>query len=147
MSNVATGTVSIACTNAAPVAVNQSLTINEDYTGSIDFLSGASDTDAGDTIVFSGLLVSPSNGTITSTGLYIPNANFCGTDSFSFQLSDTFGPVGSNVVTGTVSVTCVNDTPLAVNDTASTSRNTTIAIDVLANDSDNDLATILGGII
>ena len=77
LSNIATGTVSIACTNTAPTAVDQTLTINEDSTGSINFLSGASDIDTGDVISFSGFIVSPSNGTLTSTGFYIPNANFC----------------------------------------------------------------------
>jgi len=66
MSNLATGTVSIACVNTAPVAVNQSLSINEDNTGSINFLSGATDADAGDTIALSGIVIAPSNGTITT---------------------------------------------------------------------------------
>ena len=67
MSNLATGTVSIACVNTAPVAVNQSLTISEDNRALFNLLSGATDADAGDIITFSGFTVSPSNGTISST--------------------------------------------------------------------------------
>ena len=89
-SNLATGTITINCTNSAPVAVNQSLTINEDGFGLFTLTSGSSDSDAGDTISFSGFIISPSNGSITSTGVYTPTANYCGTDTFSFQLKDNF---------------------------------------------------------
>ena len=89
-SNLATGTISIACNNTAPVAVDQSLTINEDNVALFTLTSGASDIDTGDTISFSGFMVSPSNGSISNTGVYTPNANFCGTDAFVFQLTDSF---------------------------------------------------------
>ncbi len=65
-SNIATGTVTINCTNTAPVAVSQLLTIAEDNTGSLNLLSGATDADIGDTISFSGILTAPSNGTFTT---------------------------------------------------------------------------------
>jgi hypothetical protein len=45
-SNIATGTVTINCTNTAPVAVSQVLTISEDGTGSLNLLSGATDADS-----------------------------------------------------------------------------------------------------
>ena len=64
-SNLATGTISIACNNTAPVAVDQSLTINEDSTGSVNTLSGSSDIDTGDSIGFNGIVVSPSNGSLS----------------------------------------------------------------------------------
>ena len=58
--------MTINCTNAAPTAVSQSLTISEDATGSLNLLSGAIDTDVGDTITYSGLLTAPSNGSFTT---------------------------------------------------------------------------------
>ena len=61
------------------------------------------------------------NGTLTPTGTpghytYTPNANFTGPDSFTYTVSD-----GTLTDTGTVSVTVtpVNDAPVAVDDTKS----------------------------
>ena len=76
---------------------------------------------------------------------YIPNANFCGTDSFSYQIKDSFGPTGSNIASVTITVVCINDAPVAVNDTASTNRNVSVSIDVVANDTDADSGTALSG--
>ena len=45
---------------------------------------------------------------------YTPNANFNGTDSFTYTASD--GTAVSNVATVTITVTRVNDAPVAVND-------------------------------
>jgi hypothetical protein len=66
VSNTATGTITITCTNTAPVAVNQSLSITEDNTGSLNLLSGSTDTDTGDTITYSGIISGPSNGSFTT---------------------------------------------------------------------------------
>ena len=59
----------------------------------------------------------PANGSVTVSGgdfTYTPNANYNGTDSFSFTASDGNG----GVIAGTVSITvnAVNDPPVAVND-------------------------------
>ena len=45
---------------------------------------------------------------------YTPNANFNGTDSFTYTASD--GTAASNVATVTITVTGVNDAPVAVDD-------------------------------
>jgi VCBS repeat-containing protein len=78
-----------------------------------------------------GVAVNP-DGTIS----YTPNANFHGTDRFTYTLSDGAG--GSDTATVTVTVTPVNDAPDAVNDSASTAEDTPVTIPVLANDSDID---------
>lgn len=57
----------VACENDRPVAVNQSITINEDNIGNFIFTSGASDNDPGDTLALSGFISNPSNGTISNT--------------------------------------------------------------------------------
>ena len=49
---------------------------------------------------------------------YTPNANFNGTDSFTYTASD--GTADSNVATVTITVDAVNDAPVAVNDAATT---------------------------
>ncbi|NEU06692.1 hypothetical protein GZH53_00050, partial [Flavihumibacter sp. R14] len=68
-----------------------------------------------------------------------PNANFNGTDSFTYKVSD--GTLESNIATVTLTVTPVNDAPVAVNDTYTTAEETAITITapgILANDSDID---------
>src|SRR5206468_4173984 len=93
--------------------------------------------DALTAIVVSG----PSHGTLTlnSDGSfsYTPAANFNGADSFSYKRSEE-RRVGKD---GTVSltVTPVNDAPVAVNDVYSTNEDTTLTVaapGVLGNDTD-----------
>ena len=76
------------------------------------------------------------NGSVINNGTnvsYTPNANFFGADSFTYTISD-----GSNTDTATVNVTVtpVNDPPVAVNDAYATAN--VAAPGVLANDSDID---------
>src|SRR5206468_2561373 len=52
----------------------------------------------------------------------------------------------SNVATVTISVTAVNDAPVAVDDTATTAEDTPATIAVLANDSDVDGDTLTVGL-
>lgn len=82
----------------------------------------------------------PQFGTATTDGksvTYTPNANFTGTDTFSYVISDGKGGIS----TGSVAIT-VNDPgggnqlPTAANDTVTTKAGTAVTIDVLANDTD-----------
>ena len=56
------------------------------------------------------------------TYTYTPNPNFNGTDSFTFTASD--GTIGSNTATVTLTVTAVNDAPVAQNASASGNEDT-----------------------
>ena len=56
---------------------------------------------------------------------YTPNADFNGTDSFTYTASD--GTAASNVATVTMTVTGVNDAPVAVNDAATTDEDTAVS--------------------
>ena len=68
---------------------------------------------------------------------YTPNADFTGTDTFTFQASD--GPLTSAVANFTVTVTAVNDPPVAVPDTLTVDQNSgPNPVDLLANDIDVD---------
>ena len=58
------------------------------------------------------------NGSFT----YTPNANFNGTDSFTYTASD--GTADSNVATVTITVSAVNDAPVAVDDSDDDRRKT-----------------------
>ncbi len=72
------------------------------------------------------------DGTIT----YTPAANYTGADSFSYTIGD--GQGGSATATVSVTVSAVNDAPVAVNDAATTAEETAVSIAVLANDTDAD---------
>ncbi|SDE67791.1 tandem-95 repeat protein, partial [Ruegeria marina] len=67
---------------------------------------------------------------------YTPDADFNGTDSFTYTLSD--GQGGSTTATVTVTVTPVNDAPVAASDYEFTDQNVPVTFDVIANDSDVD---------
>ncbi len=122
----------------APTASNGSVSTNEDTPVSGNL--SASDPE-GDTLAYA-VVVAPTHGTLTSfnpaTGAftYAPTANYNGADSFTFKASD--GIIDSNVATQSITVTPVNDAPVALNDSASTPEDTAVSINVGANDSDID---------
>ena len=84
--------------------------------------------------------------TITNSGAdvtYTPAANWNGTDSFTYTISDGHG--GSDTATVTVTVTAVNDAPVAVNDNYGTTEGVALTVaapGVLTNDSDVESATL-----
>jgi len=67
---------------------------------------------------------------------YVPADGFFGDDEFTYQLDDPSG--GATVATVGITVGSVNDAPVAVSDNYSTDEDTTLAGDVLGNDSDVD---------
>lgn len=88
-----------------------------------------------------------SNDLITNNGntiTFTPDPGFTGSDSFSYTISDSFGALATANVT--VTVTAVNQPPLAVADSKSINKGDTVIIDVLANDVDpeGDPLTITG---
>lgn len=95
--------------NRPPVASDQSVTTNEDTPVPITLI--ASDPD-GDRLTYSYTL--PLSGSLSGTApnlIYTPNANFNGSDSFTFKAND--GTVDSNMATVTITVNPVNDYPVA----------------------------------
>ena len=136
-SNVATVTITVTSVNDAPVAANDTATTTEETAVSGSVLGNDTDVDGGSGLAAT-LGASPSNGTVTlasdGTFTYTPAANFHGTDSFTYTASD--GAAVSNLATVTITVTPVNDAPMAVNDTVTTEEDTEVTIAVLANDID-----------
>ena len=119
-------------------ATNEDVTLNEPAPGVLD---GDTDTN-GDTLT-AVLDTTTSNGSLTlnSDGSfsYIPNADYCGPDSFTYHAND--GTADSNIATVTIDVICVNDAPVADNDNYSTNEDTVLneaAPGVLGEDTDVD---------
>ena len=135
--------LSITTTNcSAPVANNDSYTAVEDGTLNVPAAGVLSnDTDPDFNSLTATLISAPSNAasfTLNANGSfsYTPSANFNGTDSFTYKASD--GSLQSNTATVTLTVTEVNDPPIASNDSKRTPVNTALvfpAADLTANDS------------
>jgi VCBS repeat-containing protein len=145
---VATVTITVTCVNDAPVAEDDSYTTDEDtplVVPAPGVLGNDSDVD-GDTLT--AVLVSgPSHGTLTlnpnGSFTYTPEENFVGEDSFTYQAYD--GVAYSNVATVTITVTPVNDAPVAQNDSYTANEDTPLVVPapgVLGNDSDVDGDTL-----
>ena len=121
--------------NIAPVAQNQDVSTNEDTAKSITLTA----TDAnGDSLTFS-VVSGPTNGTLTGTApdlTYTPNANYNGPDSFTFKAND--GQVDSNTATVSITVTPVNDAPVANGQSVTTNEDTAKAITLSASDVDGN---------
>ncbi len=135
-----TGQVSILVNsvNSAPVANADSASTAEETPVVIDVLSNDSDSD-GDTLTVvsitnarSGTASINANNTVT----FVPADSFSGTAGFSYVVNDGNGGTDSAAVT--VQVNDTNESPAASGDSASTTENTAVVIDVLVNDSDPD---------
>ncbi|GIX48062.1 MAG: hypothetical protein KatS3mg131_2273 [Candidatus Tectimicrobiota bacterium] len=136
----ATATVSLTVTpvNDPPLAQDDTATTAEDTPVTIAVLANDSDVD-GDALSVASVSA-PANGTATAnadgTLTYTPNPNFNGTDIFTYTISDPGGLTATATVS--LTVTPVNDPPLAQDDSATTAEDTPVTIAVLANDSDVD---------
>src|SRR5205807_2679353 len=144
VSNVATVTLTVNPVNDAPVAANDTYSLDEDTTLPVagpGVLTNDTDVD-GDRLT--AVLVSgPSHGTLALNAdgsfSYTPGANHHGAASSTPPPSAA--TPGSNLATVTLTVNPVNDPPVAANDAFSTNEDTTLTVSapgVLGNDTDVD---------
>jgi hypothetical protein len=126
-----------AATNTAPVADNKTVTTNEDTPASITLTA----TDAeSNPLTYS--VTNPSHGTLSGSGssrTYTPTANYNGSDSFTYRAND--GTVDSLPATVSITVTSVNDAPVAVNKAVTTSANTAASVTFTATDIEGSTLT------
>ncbi|KAF7781594.1 hypothetical protein PRUB_b0870 [Pseudoalteromonas rubra] len=140
VSNEATVSLSVTPINDAPVVEGQALSLNEDETLLVT-LSGT-DPDA-DTLTYS-IVSGVASGALQqqsdTTWLYTPNADFNGSDSFSFMAND--GALDSNTATVTLTVNSVNDAPvISGTPDSSVVHNTVYSFTPQASDIDGDALT------
>ena len=142
VSNTATVSLTVTPVNATPVAIADAYATNEDMPLVVAAATGLLTNDSdGDGDPLSALLVTgPTHGTLTLNAdgsfSYTPDANYHGSDSFTYRASDGVADSADTVVDLTVN--SVNDTPVAADDAATTAADTPVTIPVLANDSDTD---------
>ena len=88
----------------------------------------ANDSDVEGSALSAVLVSGPGNGTLTLNAdgsfTYTPNANYNGADSFTYKAND--GVADSATVTVSLTVTAVNDAPVAVADSYTTSEDTAL---------------------
>ena len=143
--------LTVLAVNDAPVAVGDVLTLAEDTTSIItqaELLGNDTDNDTvtdGDTLTITRVFgaqhctaVLNPDGTVTLD----PEANYHGNARFSYEVTDSQGATSITIVIAGVNAT--NDAPVAVSDSASTLEDVALVLsqsDLLANDSDADIAT------
>ena len=135
--STATVSITVTCVDDPPSAVGDSTSVAEDASATaIDVLTNDTDMDAGPKTIAS--KTDGSHGTVAITGggtglTYAPDPNYCGPDSFTYTLN------GGSTATVSITVTCVDDPPVAVGDSDTVTEDSgPNAIDVLANDTDID---------
>ena len=133
-----TFTITVTAVNDAPVAVANTLTVDEDSSiSNTDVI--ANDTDVEDDTLTLTAVSTDGTGTVAvnSDGLsvdYTPAADFNGTETITYTVSD--GALSANG-TFTITVTAVNDAPVAVANTLTVDEDSSISnTDVIANDTD-----------
>ncbi|MFQ5570027.1 MAG: Ig-like domain-containing protein [Rhodothermales bacterium] len=129
--------------NVPPTAVDDEVSTEINHRVTVRVLKNDTDPD-GDPLAIVAMPTAPTNGSVAfdeSIMQYTPDADFVGTDTFEYRISDGRGGEDEAMVTVEV---LADPPPVAVDDAASTSLDTPIDIDVLANDSDpeNDPLTI-----
>ncbi|EMF7445158.1 tandem-95 repeat protein [Vibrio parahaemolyticus] len=123
--------------NDAPNAKNDVITTEEDTAVTIDVLVNDSDVE-GDVLSIQSASVPSEQGSVDIVDgklVFMPAENFNGEATITYIVTD--GDLTDEAKV-TVTVTPVNDSPVAVDDTVSTQEDTVVTIDVLTNDTDVD---------
>ena len=130
--------------NTVPVAQTQSVTTAEDTAKAITLMA----TDAESNTLTYAIATNPSHGTLSGTPpsvTYAPATNYYGADSFTFTASDA--SLTSTPATVSITVTPVNDAPVANNQSVTTPEDTATNLVLTATDVDSSNLTysILAG--
>ena len=115
------------------------MTTDEDTAKAIT-LTG-SDLD-GDTLIY-GVVTQPTHGALSGTApnlTYTPAADYNGADSFTFKAND--GMVDSNIATVSITVTPVNDPPVADPQTVMTDQDNQLSITLMGSDIETPPASL-----
>lgn len=135
--------------NTPPVAFEDSYSVDEDSTLTVDaaggLLANDIDNDAGDTIsVDLASVTNPAHGILNVQAdgafTYLPATDYSGPDSFSYRAIDSQSAL-SNTITVSINVIPTNDLPVAQADSYVTDEDVELIVPapgVLANDSDPD---------
>ncbi|MFY8326024.1 Ig-like domain-containing protein [Pseudoalteromonas sp. ZZD1] len=142
-STPATVTLTINAVNDAPVAMDNTAQLQEEGSFEVNVLGNDSDVDTGDSLDVSSVTVvsAPSNGQtqVTATGaiIYTANADYFGSDSFTYTVKDSNGAT-SNEATVTMTVNPVNDAPIGIAQELVLAEDEALLITLVGSDIEND---------
>ncbi|MFT5455988.1 MAG: VCBS repeat-containing protein, partial [Myxococcota bacterium] len=157
LTGTGTATITVNPINDAPVGVDDAYPMDEDTVLTVAALAGVlindTDVDVGASLTAATVTDEPDDGIVdlNSDGSfdYTPNPDFFGVDTFTYRVTDG---VLNDTATVTITVSNVQDAPVAVDDVAAVTEDGVLAVSppgVLANDSDVDgdalTSTILVG--
>jgi uncharacterized repeat protein (TIGR01451 family)/LPXTG-motif cell wall-anchored protein len=138
-----TATITVTVLNAPPIAVDDAVSTPPATAVVIGVLDNDSDPNA-DALTVTGVTqpaAGPIEGVATlnadGTIVFVPNASFQGTSTFTYTITD-----GIDTSTATVMVVVPDAAPVAIDDWATTPSATVVVIDVLANDLDDNGDTL-----
>ena len=142
-SEPATVSVQVTAVNDTPVAVAQSVKVDDNKPATLALK--ASDADA-DRLKFS-IVSPPKQGTLAPGPqfagdgklVYTPRGGFVGADSFTFKVND--GAADSSSATMSLDVAHVNNPPVAGEGTMATQEDVPVAVTLAATDADKDSLT------
>jgi len=135
--DTATVSVTVTCVADPAVAVDNAVTVAEDAGATtVNVRTNDTDVDASKDLVTAATDPAHGTGAVTNAGAdvsYTPDADYCGADSFIYTLS------GGDTATVTVTVTCVADPAVAVDNAVTVGEDSGATIvNVRANDTDPD---------
>jgi hypothetical protein len=135
----ATDTAVITIENVAPVVQPDSYAVAEDAALTVP-IAGVLGNDTDVDALSATLVSAPSHGRLTLNGggsfQYAPDANFNGSDAFSYRASD--GVVESEPVIVRLTVNPINDAPQAISQSIAASEGTAVSITLAGTDIDGD---------
>jgi VCBS repeat-containing protein len=145
VSETVTVTIDVGPVNDAPDTAADAYATDEDTPLEVSAAEGvlANDSDVEGDAVAAAVNSHPAHGSLAlarnGSLRYTPNADYNGTDSFTYRAND--GELKSDTATVTIDIKPVDDAPVAQDDTYATDEDTALTIDaagVLGNDPDGD---------
>ena len=155
-SNTATLTISVAAVNDAPTAEDGNASVDEDGSTNVDLRALVADVETADANLTYTIVSGPAHGTLSATATtgvrtYSPAADYNGSDSFTYQVTDRGDPDGcgaagpacdgpetSAVKSVSITINPVNDKPVANDGAASVSEDGFVGVDLAAKVSDKE---------
>ena len=150
--------VDFVITQFAPIAVVDSLIIDEEAQGHVRVLNNDSDPNLTDALFVDEITIQPNNGTasiVFDSILFVPNPDFFGFDSLTYRVCDNGVPQLCDSTQVYIVVNDVNDPPVIVNgfgapaDTLSAvlNENDFIEVNVNAVDVDGNALDVIGVVV
>ncbi len=123
-----------------PIAKNDTVLLGKNQTIEIEVLKNDSDLDGDINAATIQVTTGPQIGIFSVVGnkiIYTPATNQCGLDSIKYRLVDINAEV-SNIAVVNIEITCVNISPIAINDQLALNEDETDSVDLFDNDKFTD---------